>query len=297
MNTLEYYALEYMGFIENFVAYNYIFVLIGAVIGGFWAKVDYKMKRSTYFLNTSFAVCLVSLAQIVWLLFVKAVATGLLPLLVAVDVILWIAFGYAIMLLGKARAIDAFGTTKSAFLAFIPIANLWLLFSPTKEQTVETGSGLHVGGTAILFGFVLLALGRGGAIGLEDALQNGDFANVSVQDTEAIREKYFLHALKRDGLDAALRYLASLDQAQAGARLDEITVLEEISVKDAAVVYQYLITDNEIVSFDRQWLANIQRNMCSEFEFAIGRGAAIKLLYYSKQRGTLAEVIVSETAC
>ena len=294
MSSLEYYSLFYLDYAENFSLYHYPLVLLGAAAAGILQSVDYRMQRATFFLNVMFAIFIAVIAQSVWLLGVKALANGFLPLLVIFDVIVWIALGYFLALVSKARSLDAYDTTAFAFLAFIPFANLWLLFKPSLGPHPEKRGYLYTG-VAVAIGLALMIAGKIGGKIIEEEIENNTTLNITETEGKNIRDKYFLFFAKKEGLTKALEYLATLDEV--GFKLDEITLLEDIYVRENILTYKYKILDNDVTNLDLEWQIDLQNSICNDYEYVIGSGATIEFLYTSDFQDVIASVKSSQSIC
>lgn len=76
-----------------------------------------------------------------------------------VDVVVGLGLGYAFGIIAMARSRDAYGRARMAVLAFIPIANFWLLLTPSKNDVSSNRAPtipLLTGALGVLTGFVLL---------------------------------------------------------------------------------------------------------------------------------------------
>ena len=114
----------------------YGLVCIGVAIGIVISKTEVLLSRSPYF-------------GLIWLMALLNGATGFVtnPFLVdammtqrvwmlqGADFLVTIATGIVVGGIAVQRALDAWGGRSGAWLAIIPFANLWLLFTPSRAST------------------------------------------------------------------------------------------------------------------------------------------------------------------
>ncbi|OOZ42608.1 hypothetical protein BOW37_12810 [Solemya velum gill symbiont] len=188
MNTLEYAALTYTEF-ASVVGYNLGIIVLGAIIGGIFKPVNYKMQRGAYYLNMMLAVFIGTALQAIWFFSLDALVNGYLILLAIFDFAVWLIVGFILVVLNKARSLDAFGTTGYAPLGFIPIANLWLLFKPSKED-YPSPKGLTHGIPAALLGIILFVGIRITSVWNNEIIEKYYTSNNNPSQAEIIRREF-----------------------------------------------------------------------------------------------------------
>lgn len=158
------------------------------------------LGRVPYFVRLCLAtliVCVVEIAAVkagdasVW-----GVAARLAALLMAAPLI----GGFYIGRIAAARSRDAAGHPNGAVLAFIPLANLWLLFKSSRTRGAEPFGLLH-GEEGAIFGLILL-VSAGGTVWLE-VVERTAMPNVDnmMQMIEVVGTK---QQIRDDGLQKAL---------------------------------------------------------------------------------------------
>ena len=293
MNTLQYFGMLYVDWAESGY-YAYLIVLVAALITGLVHKTEYRLPRSTYFLNISLVTFGSGLIQAIWLFSLEATAGGYVWILALIDFLSWAAAGYFLVMFGKARSNDAFGHSRYAALAFIPLANFVLLFKGPKDTVFQTsGSGLTVGAPAVVIGLIAFGIGRGSAPGLEQAVLQKVNEFAGTQTATDIGKAYFEFYLKRDGLDGGLQYLASLDSV---GPIDGVTDLSSITAQNGVLTYDFTINDNSITGLNPEWASNVQAGNCITYTDAINAGATIKYLYHTQSR-VLADIQSHSSSC
>lgn len=151
--------------------------------------------------------------KVVWLLSVQAALAGFLWVLVLVDVLVLLVTGYALAVIAMARSRDAYGHAGMAFLAFIPIANFWLLFRSSKENTLVSYchvSLLFVGARGVFLGIIILI----GAVAFKMFLEYkiNEKMIAAAEDYPQTEEPVFGTTLEmmlqHQGLEATIRQIA-----------------------------------------------------------------------------------------
>lgn len=135
--------------------------VIGFAIGFFRNKDRYKsIQRAPFFFLHGLAYFAASCVALLWLLSEPAVEYGALWLVVAAVFILLGVIGYYWAIACIYRSRDAFNTPFNAWLGLIPLVNLYLILSASKEPRKNPISFTPVieGGTGVFLGFLLFFL-------------------------------------------------------------------------------------------------------------------------------------------
>lgn len=293
MGFFEYWSLRYMDFVQN-EFYSYLLIVFGALIGYFFKSVNFKLQRGTYFFYTSIVVLCAGLSQLIWFNANAAIANGQLLPIVAADIFAWAATGWFSVILGKARALDAYGNTRSGFLALIPIGNLWLLFTNSKFKFDRKDEALVSGTMAVILGIVVGALANGVSVATLIKIEE-NVANLSSQTVEDVNRKYFQYDIQKYGLEQALVNQAAYEVT--GVQIDSITFFRSIDVEGATMRYNFDITDSEVTSLNPDWQVNLQVDNCLRLKPLIDEGANIEFVYTSAASGLLAHIASNRQSC
>lgn len=293
MSWIEELAFRYVQLAE-FPLYNFVFIYISAAVTGWIKPVDSLMQRSTYFLNTALVALAATIGQLIWLQSIDAMASGYLIVLVVLDILIWFAAGYFYVLIAKARSNDGYGHARFAVLAFIPLANLWLLFKPSQTSYAPKLPWYLSGVGAVMLAFVVSGVARGAGVAIEQSVAASS-ARVTPEDASVIRDKYFDFYARTDGISAALEYLKSLEPV--GQKIDEITFSESVDVSGSELRYRMRITDESVTSFNSKWANQVRTQLCDQFDFVRSHGGVVIFEYFSATRGTLVEIIASDQTC
>ena len=140
-------------------------IAVGAVIAAFVTRSKTELRRAPYFALSGLLFLLLSGASMFTSAFiVQAIVGGIFWVIVALEVLATIVFGFFLGRVAMARSRDAYGHGRAAVLAFIPLANLWLLLTPSKTEVSANRVPtipLLTGGVGVFVGFVMLAAGGG----------------------------------------------------------------------------------------------------------------------------------------
>jgi hypothetical protein len=226
-----------------------------------------------------------------WILTEHAVARGVLWMLVG-SVFLSIALlGYFYGVISLARSRDAFGTGRYAILAFIPLANLILLFKASKNSLspnpIPTISLLS-GGTGIASGFLMAAA----SIVLSAGFQVQ--SDKIIEETDP--EQGIASLVRSQGLDGALETIAT--ESQVPIALDEVTTLALIKADGSRLMRTYVVTRGDFILTD-QFRAKIRDIVCAYAPFTplLRAGATIEEVYVKADGSLIGTHVVSQHSC
>ena len=143
----------------------------------------WSLRRVPYFIAFAGIFVLSSLLPLAWMATFEAMKHGVLWLLVALAFLGIAAFGYVYGMISHARSVSGYGDGSSAWMAFVPFANLFLLFKAPLQKD-ETNSAARMAGNSVgvVLGLFLLALGQGITKASDDVLNNmSDRAGADVE--------------------------------------------------------------------------------------------------------------------
>lgn len=158
-------------------AINLGLLICGALIAGFTFP-GRRVCRAAFFAGTALAILAMQVAQMIWFDVYLALDNGYLISLVTAELLISALAGVLLGQLAIGRSVDAFGTRRWAFLAFIPIAAFWLFFTQPKNTPAGSSNArvtvlVVMGFAAFIAGTLsnLLIRDRMGTIAAERALQ------------------------------------------------------------------------------------------------------------------------------
>jgi hypothetical protein len=296
MNTFELLVWQYLSFVE-FTGYNFVIIFLFAIGVGALKKVDFRMQRGTYFLNSAFVVFGVSIGQCIWFFLPNSIVGDYVFVIVLIDILIWALTAYVIIVLAKARSNDAYGNSSYAALAFIPFVSLWLIFKPSKDDYTTKMPSLLSGNSAAFIGLVVLVVGRVVGDASEQYIGNQITNNTNFESQVIIGQKFIEYYAKTDGVERALEYYKTLEEPNIGEPIDDITMFKSLEIFKNTMTYKYLISDNSITGFTQEQRDIWQSYICNEMSPILEYGGKIVLHYYSVTVPTLAYVSADKEVC
>jgi hypothetical protein len=183
-----------------------------------------------------------------------------------------------------------------AFLAFIPFANFWLLFTPSKNVVSANRAPmipLLSGTLGVLIGFVLLVAGVALAtftqVGLDRMVAKAENNPVALRAGVDIM-------LRSQGIEETLRQLAS--EVPTGQRIDEVTILLRVTGDGTTLRYLYEVSTNPDALPISMHTNLVQHNCTYEALHAvIEAGATIEHVYQRTNGSEIGVVAVTRDIC
>ncbi|WP_085850862.1 hypothetical protein [Pacificibacter marinus] len=270
---------------------NFALIFIGGLIGARIFKIKTQMRRISYF--WSYVLCYIALTalQFGWLLTSYALEAGLLGILGVTLLLIYVAFGAALYYFSAARSNDIDGTTSNAWMAFIPLVNLWLMFKRGESYKVSrpTLSRFVLDPVLLICGIFALSLSSALQIISEDIAEK----NASSQRPE------FTTALKEKmTLQESLAHEAALSSRELPLRIDNITVFKSIEADGHTVTMTYDI-DRENIELRPDFKQMLASEYCAPdmLETDLQRGAILKLIYTAPSGRTIAQYQITQDDC
>lgn len=270
------------------VLIGYCFIVLGGVLAAtLLPRQTDRLSRSWYFLRLGLASFLFAACQLLWFLFIPAVKLGVSFALVLTDVASEMAYGGFILHLALARSRDAYGHDGRGWFAFVPFANLFLLFKAPQQLDATPGS---VG--AALVGVVLFGMSRAVTAMIEGS---GDhFAAEVAADPVAIATLRDLR-IRAQGIEAALDDLILAEAAPR--QLDPGLDLTSVSRIGSHVTYDFTadLTQDETLASD--FRREVMAQMCSGLMPYLVQGATAALHYGRRDGSEIETLALSLTEC
>ncbi len=296
---LEELALHYINQSEGMQRLTiYSFTFAGGVLAALLHRSESRLKRSPYFVYSALLFLGFAAARFVWLASTPAVPGGYVWAFMLVDVGVGLAVGFGTAVIAKARSRDAYGHAGLAVLAFIPIANFWLLFTRTLDPRDDSGAPrILSGGPGVVLGLVLFFAGSGltSVFGTEMQRMVERMAEAAQDNPE----------LQRIGLDYMLRVNdleVVLDELARGmvtpAQVDENTVIARVEGDGTTLRYTYEVTTSAN-GLPLSLPGNLRQQNCNyeALRPVIEAGATLEHLYLRNDGSELGVVRVNREAC
>ncbi len=171
-----------------------------------------------------------------------------------------IAGGYFFCRIAIARSHDAYGHGRMAFLAFIPIANFWLLLTPSKNVMSANRTPtipLLSGGLGVVTGFVLLATAFGVTVYIEE---QGRVMDSQTQIEPVSQQAVIDSMIRSNGLEETLRLVAA--EAQTPITVDEVTTLARMEAAGTQLRRIYVV-DLAGMRLTEEFAARSRNGICA----------------------------------
>lgn len=271
------------------------FFLIGATLaalGGLIAALalpapSLPLSRSWFYLRLGLATLVLTLGQGLWILYLPALKAGISFALVLADVFSCLLFGAYVGQIARARSLDAYGNGKGAWMAFVPIANLFLLFRPGQPPSPAPGSvGIALLGVALSVFVRLAGTGIEGATATAaDQIQNDPQA-VAIVQALSVRAR---------GIEVALDDLILAEGAPVA--IDATLTLQSVTRSDLIITYDYVLDEPAATSLDTQYRNYVRDTMCGGLLPYFQAGAAARIRFARKDGAEIEVLDLSVTGC
>ncbi|KHQ54496.1 hypothetical protein [Mameliella alba] len=293
---LEDLAIQYVSQSEDSLRMiSYGITIAGAVVAPFFHKSTAELQRAPYFAFSGLLFFIAATSQLVWFGSISAMTGGFLWVLMLVDVIVGLGVGYAFGIIAKARSRDAYGHARMAILAFIPIANFWLLLTPSKnDMSLNRAPTIPLlkGGLGVLTGFVLLFAGV--ALGAFIQVETNRMVAVAENDP-AMQRAGIDMMLRGKGLEETLRQIAAEVPSK---RVDETTTLHRVLGDGTTLRFVYEVSTNPDALPVSMRMGLVQHNCTYEaLRPVIEAGAKVEHVYQRSDGSEIGVVTITRDKC
>lgn len=289
-------AIQYVSQTEESLRLiSYGITIAGAVVAAIFHKSTAELRRAPYFAYSGLLFFIAAASQLVWFGSIPAMTGGFLWVFMLVDVVVGLGVGYAFGIIAMARSRDAYGHARIAFLAFIPIANFWLLLTPSKNEVSANRAPtipLLTGALGVLTGFVLLF--AGGALSVFIQVETNRMVAEAENDSEMRRAGVDM-MLRGQGLEETLRQIAAEVPSQ---RVDETTTLLRVLGDGMTLRYVYEVSTNANALSMSMRTGFVRHNCTYEaLRSVIEAGATVEHVYQQTDGAEIGVVTVTRDIC
>ena len=217
-------AFQYVTTLEQWPAIPYLLPLPGFVLGLAVPGPGQLIARGPHWLAVLGLILLLTLQQFAWFAMPAAVRADLFWLLPLADILAACVVGILLARLGKARSRDAFGHAGWGFLQLLPLLNLPLLLTASREgsegQRRLLSSWELPAAAVVAMGIALIVMNKGMASVLETRLE----PVISEASQERVFSNNFLrYQIETQGLPAVIAEVAAAQpdpvQVEPGHRI------------------------------------------------------------------------------
>lgn len=271
-----------------------ILIVAGGFIGSRIFTVEIALRRVTYLWFLAGCNILLTISQLGWLMSGAAADQGLISAFILLQLSFFIIFGAAVYYGSAARSNDIKGTTDSAWLAFVPLANLWLLFkrgehTASQSPSVRSAFARYVGDPLlVLAALCVMAISQV----IERAMEESSAFEVT--ESAALREA----VSAAQTLEEAFRAEAEASSRQLPMRIDEVTVFRKIAA-DGKTLKLYFDVERDIPGFRADFKSSLAAEQCAPEMFLhdLSRGGTIMYIYTGPSGNTIDTFLISKADC
>ena len=275
----------------NLFLYGLLPFVAGALAAIFVPKSELRLARGTYVFAIGLASLVLALCFFSWAHTAEAIVAGRAWMLMLDAASAWFAFGLVLALLAAARSYDAYGHAQGAVLAFIPIGNLWLLFSRSRDKNDATVFPWFAKGfVGVVLGLVLSASTNA----VTKEMFEERFRSILVSKTLQ-RETYAQFLVNNWGLGQALDYIFSFDGKSVD--VDFTSTLVDMDVEGTTVSFVYSV--GALGAMFGISESSAKENVCGNpLSLPLLRaGATFKHVFKNKNGREVDAVVVSRKDC
>ena len=198
-----------------------------------------------------------------------------------------LAFGAYSAQIARARSLDAYGHGRRAWMAFVPLANFWLLFKSPLQPLEAPGAGLRV-----LAGLALTVLSRLVIVFVEG---NGDEIARQVQADPEVAALVQALNIRARGIEAALDDLILAEGAPVA--IDATLTLQSVTRADRTITYDYVLDDPTATALDPDYRNQVRAFMCDGLLAYLEAGATARIRFTRTDGAQIEVLALSVTEC
>ena len=267
---------------------RFVTMLVGAVLAALLLGTPTEpLSRSHYFLRICIATALLTAAQLSWLFHAQSLRAGVSWLMMASDFAAGLAFGAYQFRIAQQRSLDAYGHYGRAWLAFVPIANLFLVFQPSQNPGAAPRSGW-----AVAIGLAFAVLSRLSAPYLVAEVEQRTATAMQDPGFQAIADIVRIRAI---GTAAALDDLIVAEGAPV--QIEPGLTLTAVTRADLHLTYAFAFDQADAVALAADYRALVTQNFCGALMSYLTAGASASLQFNRADGLDLGRVEVSLAEC
>jgi hypothetical protein len=151
------------------------------------------------------------------------------------------------------------------------------------------------GGTAVVLGLVISFAGRGIGIGIQNSVEDYVETNLTSETITKLNDKWISYYISNSDIEQAILFLKSGENI--GSNIDELTVLEDIEVRNETMEYRFRILDTSVTGYTQEQRNTWEDYICDNYTVLIDAGATVIWHYYSSSEPVLARIIGNSEVC
>ena len=245
------------------------------------------LSRSWFYLRVGMASFGLAAGQMLWMLYVPALKLGVSFLFMLADFGTELAFGAYVMQIARARSLDGYGHGGRAWMAFVPLVNLVLLFKASRTPDPSRGSaGAAWGGVA------LVALGRLATAAVDNS---SDSIALQIQNDPEVQTIVQTLTLRAHGVESALDDLIAAEAAPQ--QIDPALLLAAVTRSGSRITYEFVLDTPDATSLDPAYRKQVHGNMCAALMPYLQQGATAAIRFARPDGFAIDELPLSVKDC
>jgi hypothetical protein len=288
--TLNGLAYHYVTALEQWPAIPYLMPLPGFALGLVLPGRRARIARGPHWLAVLALILLLTVEQFAWFAMPAAVRVDLFWLLPLADILAASVVGLVLARLGKARSRDAFGYAGWAFLQMLPLLNLPLLLTRSREGAegkplLLSSWDLPAAGVAVL-GVSLIVLNKGLTTVLETRIEP---AIAAVAQQQVFADNFLRYQIEAQGLPAVIAEVAA-------GQPDPVFVepghrILKLEARGAALHVFHELDEPEAEELDPAYRRALISDTCSGLAWLLESGGTVARHFARKHDGWEFEVL------
>lgn len=291
MEAFAYYAVTMD---ESAVQVLSLFItFVGGWIASLTTNFEFKLSRAAYFLSCGFVVFLGSATSLFLLSLQNALRHEYLVVIVLLIYGSLLPVGFIAGIFSASRSRDAYGDSSKWFYAFVPFANLALLFKASQSGERAEAVRYFRNFGLVAAGFVLFLIGAGISMGVTKVVTKS--ATNALNDPAYV-EKVTKYEIANKGVESILNEAAKA--VTVPAKVDDTTTLTGVDVEIDTLRYIYTISEKN-ATFSGSWHDVMMNRWCKDEGFVrfMRIGATLEGSYVDQRGNQLAAVKVNSVLC
>jgi hypothetical protein len=268
-----------------------LLIVAGGTLAAFTTRVQVVYRRVTYLWFVALLGLGLTASQLLWALSPAAADIGMIWLLLIATMGSFAVFGALLYYASAARSRHIKGDTSNAWMGFVPLANLWLLFKRGGTEDASQRSKLSrlVFDPLLVFGAIVV-------------LSISQVVNTTLDDIPAFDpdDSLVLTNLLRDTQTLEDIFAAEVRASRAllPILVDEITLLSEIEADGKTLRMTYDL-QREFPGFRSDFKSTLAETQCAPEMFGneIARGGTIEMIYRSLDGNVIQTYAIINADC
>jgi len=269
-----------------------VLFVIGGVLGSVLFTVRFSLRRVSYLWWFALINLALALSLGLWAFVPVAEEAGQISILVASGLAVFVAYGAALYVSSAARSNHIAGNTGKAWLAFVPLAILWLMF---KGGSAGTGAARRPALARYVLDPVLVCLALL-TLSVAQGVINGAASEpaYSLSDSPALQRI----RTRAQSLEESFATEARLTRPALPLRINEITILRDVEADGATLRLTYDV-ERDIGELGESFRLLLAQDQCSSRMYGIdlARGGRIVTTYIGPTGRQIATYRITHADC